>query len=362
MEMLGPIVGLIGAGLQAQAQHDQLMAQYAALNFQKQRAVQQDWFAQAGRTDQYGNVTRYDPALNRWVVDMTPMQKDITGASQKEQLLQLTKDAPAARKVKEAIQQRAYEAKEPFHQASIGYQFDKPPSEASLRSDLTGLMAQNQQTMAKANQAALMRASARLGQGVKAEDIIQSTNAQLGGPEAMSSRMLSARQDALKEFQARQQLHEQQWGAPMKMWGDLMAQGGDIPPVPKSMLTDTSGQQQQAMLNAFSQGSSAIGNAMNAVAQAEGKSVDLSGVAKMLADIGKQQSRQQQQQQRASGKGQSNVPGAVDASGDSSSAGSVFDTGADPYNSYGYSGSWGGSWDTARNEYGTDNYSGSLFG
>ena len=287
MEMLGAITGLVGAGLQAQAQHDNLMFQYAHFNWEKERANQQDWFAQAARSDQYGNRTAYDRALNEWAVKLAPMQKEISDAQQKEQLLQLTKDAPAARKIKQAVQQRAYEAKEPFHQASIGYQYDQPPSEASIRSDLTGLMAQNDQARAKANQADVMRAAARLGRGGKASEIIQEVDANLGNENSMRARMLAARKDALQEFGARTNLHEQQWGKPMEVWGNLMAQGGDIPGIPKSAFTDTSGQQQQAMLSAFNQGTSRVGSAFDSLAKAAGQSPDLSSVAKLMASIGK---------------------------------------------------------------------------
>ena len=286
MEMMGAITGLIGAGLQAQAQHDQLMFQYAHFNWEKERADQQDWFAQAARKDQYGNKTAYNRATNEWDVTLAPTQKEIQDAQQKEQLLELTKDAPAARKVTQAIQQRSADAKEPFLKASLGYQYDQPPSEGAIRSDLTGLMAQNDQRVAKQNQALTMRAAARLGQGAKASDIINATDQSLGDSTNVQNRMLQARNDALKEFSARTALHEQQWGTPMKMWADLMSQGGNIPQLPKgTSATDSTGAQQQAMLQAFNQGTSRVGSAFDALAGAAGKSPDLSAVAKALGSI-----------------------------------------------------------------------------
>jgi hypothetical protein len=215
------------------------------------------------------------------------MQKDISDSSQKEQLLQLTKDAPAARKIKQAIQDRAYQAKDPFLKASLGYQFDQPESEGAIRSDLTGLLARNEMQRTKADQALVMRQAARLGRGADATKIINSADQSLGNADNVKNRMLQARTEALKEFSGRQQLHEAQWGAPMKMWGDLMAQGGDIPGIPKSAFTDTTGAQQQQMLNAFNQGTARVGSAFDSLAGAAGKSVDLSGVAKALAGIGK---------------------------------------------------------------------------
>lgn len=291
MEMLGAITGLIGAGLQAQAQQDQLQLGYAKFNWEKQRADTQDRFAQASRTDQYGNTTGYDPILNKWGVTLAPTQQQISDAGQKEQLLELTQDAPAARKIKQAIQQRAHDAKEPFLKASLGYQYDQPKSEAAIRSDLTGLMATNAMMKTKADQALIMRQAARLGRGVDASKIIQSADQKLGNADATNNRMLQARNEAVKEFAGRQQLHEAQWGEPMKMWGNLMGQGGDIPPIPKNAYTDTTGGQQQAMLTAFNQGTQGVGGAFDSLMGAAGKSPDLAAVAKIMAGIGGKKSK-----------------------------------------------------------------------
>jgi hypothetical protein len=285
MEMLGAITGLIGAGLQAQAQHDQLMFQYAKFNWEKQRADKQDRFAAASRSDQYGNKTSYDELLNEWGVKLTPTQQKLMQGGEKEQLLQLTEDAPAARKIKRAVQARAAQAKEPFLKASLGYQFDQPKGESRIRSELTGLMAQNEMQKTKAEQALIMRQAARLGKGADASKIIQSADAKLGANT--QNRMLAARNDALKEFAGRQQLHEAQWGEPMKMWGNLMSQGGDIPGIPNRAIQDSTGAMQQQMLSAFNAGTRGVAGAFDSLGAAAGKSPDLSGVAKALASIGK---------------------------------------------------------------------------
>ena len=290
MEMLGAITGLIGAGLQAQANADQLNMQYAKFNWEKQRADKQDRFAAASRVDQFGNKTAYNELLNEWDINLTPAQKQLMQGGEKEQLLQL-QDAGEARKIKRQIQQRSRDAVEPFKRAAAGYQYDQPPSADSIRSDLTGLMATNEMMKTKAEQALIMRQAARLGRGADATKIINSADQQLGNRNVVQNRMLQARTDALKEFAGRQQLHESQWGAPMKMWGDLMAQGGDIPSIPRSVLTDSTGAQQQAMLSAFNQDTRGVGGAFDSLSKAAGQSVDLSGIAKSLAAIGKSNSK-----------------------------------------------------------------------
>jgi hypothetical protein len=281
--IVGGIVGLVGAGLQAQAQANQLEFEYAQLNWQKERAGQQDWFAQAGRTDMYGNQTSYDPVLNKWVIKLTPEQQTLRDAGTKEQLLQLTQDAPAARKIRQAVQQRAQEAKAPFHTAELGYQYAQPPSEEAIRSQLTGLMATNDMLRSKADQALIMRSAMRMGTGARAADIIQATDQQLGNAQTQNNRMLQARQSALQEFAARLQQHEAQWGTPMKVWGDLMSQGGDLPNIPKSTMDQSLNaqiaQQMAGKMSAFQSGTQGVSSAMQAVANAMGKSPDLSAAA-----------------------------------------------------------------------------------
>ena len=127
MEMLGAITGLIGAGLQAKAQADQLQYEYAALNFQKQRADKQDWMAGAARTDQYGNVTKYDPVLNAWTVTyLAPTQKGNLELVRKSNSYNLRKTLPLRVRIEQAVQERAQQAKAPFHTAALGYQYDQP--------------------------------------------------------------------------------------------------------------------------------------------------------------------------------------------------------------------------------------------
>jgi hypothetical protein len=204
-------------------------------------------------------------------------------AGQKEQLLQLTQDAPAARKIRQAVQARAQAAEAPFHTAALGYQYDQPPSEESIRSELTGLMANNDMLRSKADQALIMRSAMRMGSGAHPADIIQATDQQLGNAATAQNRMLEARKQALGEYNTRLQQHEAKWGTPMKVWGDLMSQGGDLPNIPKSNMDQSinsmiSGQM-SGMNQAFQAGTSGVSSAMQALAGAMGKSPDLSAAA-----------------------------------------------------------------------------------
>ena len=285
--MLGAITSLVGIGLQAQAQQDQLMFQYAQFNWQKQRAREQDRFAQAGRQDAYGNETYFDQGLNKWMTKLTPMQKDIQQGTEKEQLLQITKDAPAARKIREQVQARSKEAVEPYNRAMLAYQYAQPPSELALRGDLTKLMATNLMARSKADQALLMRGAARLGTGAKAEEIINATDQQLGKDQ--QDILLKARNQAVQEHAARQQAHEQEYGPQVKLWADIMQQGGNIAGLPQSSLNKDLGtaisNQNEAMQKAFAAGTSGVSSALGGLASAAGKSPDMSGLAKILASI-----------------------------------------------------------------------------
>jgi hypothetical protein len=286
-EILGAITSLVGIGMQAKAQQDQLNLQYAQFNWQKERAVQQDRFAQAGRQDAYGNETYYDRAMNEWKTKLTDMQKSIQQGQEKEQSAQLTKDAPAARKIREQVQQRAHDAIEPYNKAQLAYQYAQPPSEGAIRGDLTKLMATNLMAQSKANQALLMRSAARLGTGAKAEEVINAVDQGLG--KQQQNTLLQARNQAVQEAAARAAAHETQYGTPMKMWGELMAQGGNLPDIPKSSLNQDLGNaitnQNEAMQKAFAAGTTGVSSALGGLASAAGKSPDFSGLAKILASI-----------------------------------------------------------------------------
>jgi hypothetical protein len=208
-------------------------------------------------------------------------------------------------------------------------------------------MATNNMLKSKADQALIMRSAARLGRGAQAADIINATDQALGNAAQQQNTMLQARQDAMKEYAARQSLHEQQWGGPMKMWGDLMSQGGNLPNIPlSSTIGASTGAQQQAMLQAFNQGTTGTAAAMQNVAKAMGQSPDLSSVAKLIAGI----------KFSGAGKGTPAAGGADDTGAQSF----VTDSSGDTTGPFSFS-QWGQPIDLARNDWGVSS-SDSAFG
>jgi len=148
-------------------------------------------------------------------------------------------------------------------------------------------MATNLMAKSKADQALLMRGAARLGTGAKAEEIINAVDQKLG--DQQQNTLLQARNQAVQEAAARQAAHETQYGQPLKVWADLMQQGGNIPNLPSfgagKELGNAISNQNEAMQRAFAAGTSGVSGALGGLASAAGKSPDMSGLAKILASI-----------------------------------------------------------------------------
>ena len=80
-----------------------LDAQYDSLEALIQNAFDQEQFSRAGRVDPYGNKLYYNKEDNTWQYDLSPMQQQLFGASQDEQLRNLQVDAPMARAMREHL-------------------------------------------------------------------------------------------------------------------------------------------------------------------------------------------------------------------------------------------------------------------
>lgn len=285
--IMGAITGLIGAGLNASAQAAQQQIQWAQLQFQKDQARKQNRFASAARSDQYGNKNSYDDIANEWKIALTPMQGKITKAGEREQLLQLTEDAPAARKQRQALQKRAQQAAPLFEQAMNAYKYREPKSEGAIKDEITNLLATNELARAKDNQAIIGRQALRLGRGQDIPKLIKATDDQLGSGQAET--MLKARQGAIEERGQRIQQRDAELLPAIKMYASLMENGGQMPdlmPSTTSGLPQTQNAMASAMQQAMAQGAGQVGQAYQGLANSVGKSVDLSGIANILAKIG----------------------------------------------------------------------------
>ena len=289
--ILGAITGLIGAGLQASAQAAQQQIAWAQLIEARNARREQRRLATAARQDQYGNRTSYDDIANEWRMTLTPMQSRISKAGEKENLLQLTEDAPEARKQKRMIQQRARDAKEPYNAALAKFKYREPPKEDAIRGEITNLLASNEVAQGKENQAMLMRGALRLGRGQDIPQLIKATDDQLGGKQAEIA--LKARQAAREEASQRTSEHTNQYMPEIQMWAKLMEGGGEPVDIKEWTagrdLNTTQGAMASAMQQALANGSGQVGAAYNALGTAVGRSPDLSGIAQILARMGSTQ-------------------------------------------------------------------------
>jgi hypothetical protein len=100
---------LLGGILGNSAERKQLRLQREEFEFQKKMAEEQLALAKeahrmgmATQVDAAGNITAYDPATNTWKTILSADQQQLLDASERESLLQLTRDAGLARSEREA--------------------------------------------------------------------------------------------------------------------------------------------------------------------------------------------------------------------------------------------------------------------
>lgn len=282
MEMLGAITGLIGAGLSASNNAAAQNIQWANLIFQKQQARKQERFAQAAHTDQFGNKQYYDPATNSWKIDLSPMQKAISSATEQEQFRSMTEDAERNRRQRQRQEQTSLTAADQFGKALAGYNYDQPASLDSTKDDLERLLITTTAQQMKNDQSGIARQALRMGKGADYARIIKATDDALG--QKLPQAMLQARQAANQEHATELQQHEAQYMPALQNWEQLMNQGGgnaglqyDGAP---AALAATQNANAAAIQAAIQGGSSGVGGAMQALATTVGKPVDLSAVSK----------------------------------------------------------------------------------
>lgn len=296
-EALGAITGLVGAGLQAQAQQTANIINYMNLQFQKRNADKQNRFAQAARGDAYGNKQSYDDILNEWKIALTPIQNRIMKAGEQEQLRSLTEDAARNRAIRVQQRERGKEAGKDYNRVLAQYRYGGPKSELAMRDELTSLLAGVQEEQASAQKVEMLRAAMREGKGGDTAQIIKSINDSSG--TTMAGNMLKAKSGAAQEFAARTQQHMQSTLPVMQELQKLMDLGGDMPlrfsDTPGSLAT-LQQQQAQGIGAAFQHEASNVGGAFKALADSSGKSPDFSSIAKALSGAGGGGKGQKQQQ------------------------------------------------------------------
>jgi hypothetical protein len=297
-EALGAITGLVGAGLQAQAQQTANIINYMNLQFQKKNADKQNRFAQAARGDAYGNKQSYDDILNEWKIALTPIQNRIMKAGEQEQLRSLTEDAARNRAIKVQQRERGLEAGKDYQRVLAQWRFGGPKSELSMRDELTNLLAGVQNEKANQTKAQMITAAMREGRGSDVPGIIKNISESSG--TSLAGNMLQAKQQAAQEFATRTQQHMQSTLPVMQELQKLMDMGGDMP----LRFSDTPGalatlqqQQAQGIGAAFQHEASNVGGAFKALADSSGKSPDFSSIAKSLSGLGGGGKGQKQQAQ-----------------------------------------------------------------
>lgn len=235
------------------------------LDFQKQNAADELKFAKAGRTDAYGNTSNFDDALNQWVTQLTPEQQKLVKGQEHEQLLSTTQDAAQNRNVRQNAYQRGIGANEDYNTARAGYQYDQPPSQASLMNDITNLITQSRGTGDRAE--ANLGARQNIRQAGNLPVIMTSNGNQAGFGSAgqrLAQTMLDARKESIGESESLQQAHQSKYLPALAQFNQTAMGGGNTPISFSSTPGDVASREDamgQLVQNALKTGGTGIENA-----------------------------------------------------------------------------------------------------
>jgi len=288
-EILGAVVGGIGAFAQYQAAQEQAMIQLANLQFQKHMADEQQRMSQATRTDAYGNQQRYNPATNAWETILTPTQKQIVGAGEQEQLKRLTEDATRNRLILEEQRQRALQAVPDYNKALAGFRYDQAPSRASDEDKLYSLLALQNEDQAGAQKQAIGRVLLRQGRGADYATALKAADDASG--QNIGGNLLKAYQASIPQFAQDVQQRQQRYLPVLAQLEKTMAQGSSSAAMPFSTvpaeLNAIENAQADQIRAAMASGASAVGSAYNSYAKAAGEAYpNLSSLASLVSRIG----------------------------------------------------------------------------
>jgi hypothetical protein len=222
---IGGLVGLAGilaqSGWQGAALANDIMNQRR----QNRLADKQIRVATAGRTDAFGNKTAFDDLSNEWELELTPTQQQIVKAMEKEQLLNLTEDAERNRNIRRRQAERGNEAAQDYVRTKAEYDFTKPPSELSIRDEMTRLLADATNSRVNNETALGVRQALRTGQKGDISDMFKAGESKKAA--TMGENMLNARNLALAEKGTRDAAFENKLRPRLAELVQLMDMGGN---------------------------------------------------------------------------------------------------------------------------------------
>ena len=198
-----------------------------ALDFQKRNAADMMRFAKAGRTDAFGNRTTFDDALNEWITQLTPEQKNLVLAGEREQRLGLTEDASRNRMVALRNYARGQRADDVLNREITAYD-TTDPNEGAIQNQISRLMTQARGTGERDFSRVLDRQQRRQSGNVPV--ITRNDNSGDGAGEQYAQDALKARTAALGEVGQRQGQRAQRLSgatqnlAPMASGGSFTSQ------------------------------------------------------------------------------------------------------------------------------------------
>lgn len=200
----------------------------------KQRAM-----AGGARRGAYGDVTKFDDTLNQWVTQLSPQQQAMIDQSLGD-----------------------------YNEARAGYKYKQPPSEESIRADITRLLTNAQRTGDMAVNELAQRQSLRQGGNMP---IITSTNSVRSTTgQQLAETMLKAKQAALAESSTRQSQHASRYMPEMTFFGNQTRQpllrtgeGSDQQNAMASLASTIYGNTGKQMADTYARGGERIGSAIS---------------------------------------------------------------------------------------------------
>lgn len=194
------------------------------LQYQKENADRQYRTSIATRTDAFGNTQRYDPVLNKWVIDLDPMQDRIIKGGEREQLLSLTDDARQNREVRNRAYERGRTANNDYADERAAFKYGAPPSQGSIQDELTSLLVGSAQGERYRN---LGSATTQALRGGTRLPNAHTSSEDLGS--SLADIILKARSGAQTESTARGAAHNSKYLPVLQSLQQTAMGGGDAP-------------------------------------------------------------------------------------------------------------------------------------